>query len=143
MEKVCYNDINLQSTAMIFPCHLKQLLLRLIAQLALPEAKSVLRHHRHLSGRICIGLLDLCRGISRCDPVVHLLRGFGNPLGHIFAKGHAADRRIVPQKSITVAGKCKRDTCLRIAMCQLQCTALDIQIRLLILAHSVELLTLD
>src|SRR5699024_6910960 len=71
---------------------------------------------------------------------IHLLGGLSCPLGHIFPEGHRADSRIIPQKSISVAGKDEGYTCLRISVSQFQGTAFYIQIRLLVLSHSVKLL---
>src|SRR5699024_4810002 len=87
-----------------------------------------------------VGFFNLCRSISCSDPVVHLLGRLGCPLGHILPEGHRADSRIVPQKSVSVTGKDKRYTCLRIPVGQFQGTALYIQIRLLVLSHSVKFL---
>ena len=134
VEKVCHNDVNLQSTAMIFRAPQTQLLLRPDSAAYTCRSQVVLRHHpAPFRSRICIGLLDLCRGISRCDPVVHLLRGFG------------ITRFTLPKVTLPIAGlfhknlcrcwKYKRDTC-ELRLLPAQCTALDIQIRLLMLTHS-------
>ena len=48
---------------------------------------------------------------------------------------------MIPQKTITETGYGKGNTYLGIALCQFQCTALQIQIFLLVLSHSINLLT--
>ena len=49
--------------------------------------------------------------------------------------------RMIPQEAITETGYGKRNTYLGIALCQLQCTALQIQIFLLVLSHSINFLS--
>ena len=112
VEEIDHDHIDRNTTTMIFSCHLKQLLLGLIAQLALPESKSVLRHHRHLTGRIRISLFDLCRCIACGDPVVQFLRGLYLPGRDVLIEADSSDRRIVPEEAVTKRGKCKRHTCL-------------------------------
>ena len=42
--------------------HVQNLLLVVVAKLALPEAKAVLRHHRNFTNGICKVLFNFCRG---------------------------------------------------------------------------------
>ena len=74
VEKVYHDHIYRQLSAVILPCHLQDFFLSHITEFALPESHTVFRHHRNFSRSIGIGLLNLCRGVSCSDPIVHLLR---------------------------------------------------------------------
>ena len=138
VEEVHDDDIQRDLSAFVFSCHFQKLFLGLITQLALPEAKAVFRHHRHFSGCVRIGFLDLGRGISRSDPIVKLLGGSDRPGGDILVEVDAADAGVVPQEAVSQGRKHKRNTRLRIAVCQLELGAFDVEERLLILAHAVQ-----
>ena len=72
---------NIQRNAAFFVLarHVQNLLLVVVAQLALPEAKAVLRHHRNFTNGICKVLFNFCRGIACGYPVVELLCGACQP----------------------------------------------------------------
>ena len=125
---------------LVLPGNVQNLLLIVIAQFALPEAKSVLRHHRDSSCRQRVFFLNLLWIVPGCDPVVQLFCAFCHPLRGIGPEMHLSDRRIVPQESITEAGHIERDTRLGISVCQFQVAAFQVHPLLLILSHAVNLL---
>ena len=57
---------------LIFSGDFQNFFLIVVAEFTLPEAKSVLWHHRDFSGAAGKLLFYLCRGIAGGDPVVHL-----------------------------------------------------------------------
>ena len=64
------------------------------------------------------------------------------PLREIGTEHHLSDTRIVPEQSVPRTGENERYRYLRIPLRQFYDAALQIQIRLLILSHSVQLLVL-
>ena len=140
VEEIGHDHIQRQTELLILPGHGKQLLLGLIAQLALPEAKAVFRHHGRPARKGHVSLLDLRRRIPCDHQIVDLSGTLCVPFRTVHAKGHPAHRRIVPQKTVTDAGHIEGNADLGIALCQLQHTALHVQIFLLVLAHTEDLL---
>ena len=140
VEEIHDDDRDGQSALLILPCDLQKLFLRLVAQLALPEAHRVVRHHRHGAGdgRVC--LLDHGGRIPRGDPVVHLLRRLRLPCRDVLPEVYAPHRRVIPQEAVAKGRNHERDTRLGIAVRQLQVHSLQVQVRLLVLAHTVDLL---
>ena len=140
VEKVADDHVHRDASSLILPRHVQKLLLIPVAQLALPEAKAVLRHLGSGSHRPSIGLLDLVRRIPRRDPVIHLLRAFRIPFRGVGSEAHPADGRIVPQETVSQVGKHEGHAGLGIAVRQLQIAVFHIQDILLILPHAVQLL---
>ncbi len=140
VEEIRYDHIHGDASLLVASRHLKKLLLRLIAKLALPESEAVFRHHRDLARDIRVCLLNLCRSISRRDPVVELFGGLRHPLGNIFAECNLPDRRVVPQHAIAFARHKERNTRLGIPLGKFHDASLQVKERLLILAHSEQLL---
>ena len=70
VEKVYYDHVNRNPSSLILSGYFQQLLLGLIAELALPESHTVFRHHGDFSCSIGIGFLNFCRCIPRSDPIV-------------------------------------------------------------------------
>ncbi len=110
MVVIDHQHIYRNLTLLVFPGNLQHLLLIVIAQLALPEAQTVLRHHRRPARHGRIGLLDLCRRVSRRDPVIQLPGIFRDPFRSVAAEMHLAYGRIMPQKAIPQAGNIERNT---------------------------------
>ena len=142
VEIIDHDDRDRQAAALILARDGEQLLLRLIAQLTLPETRRPGRHQRSLAHRVRVGFLDLRRGIARRDPVVHLFRGVHRPLRQILRKHHLSDGGIVPQKAVAAAGEHKGNACLGVALRELHNAALEIEVLLLVLAHAEKLLVL-
>ena len=105
VEIIHYDHINGQATPLILPCDLQKLVLRLIAEFALPEAKPIFRHHRHGSGHSRIALHDLLWAVSSNDPIVENIRRIGFKARQVLSKYRTANRRVVPQQAISEAGK--------------------------------------
>ena len=118
----------------------EQLILGLVAQLALPEAGRPLRQHRRAAGRLAVLAQD-ARG-SGCgrDPVVPLPAGFGDPPGDGPAQLDTADAGVVPQQAVAPAGDQERDRHLGVALRQLDDGALLVEPAVLVLAQAVEAL---
>ena len=93
---------NIQRNAAFFVLarHVQNLLLVVVAQLALPEAKAVLRHHRNFTNGICKVLFNFCRGIACGYPVVELLCGACQPFRCVRSEMNLTDRCIVPQEAV-------------------------------------------
>ena len=81
--------------------NLHDLVLRLVTELALPEAHAVFGHHRNGSGDFCVGFFNFRRTVARDDPVVHLFCGLCDPLGQVLTEGRMPDRRVVPEHAVT------------------------------------------
>ena len=109
VEEVDDDDGDRQAAALVLARHLQKLLLRLVAQLALPEAHRPVRHHRDGAGHGRVRFLDLRRGVARGDPVVDDLCGNRAPRRHVRAEGDRADARVVPQEAVAERGEHERD----------------------------------
>ena len=106
----------------------------------MPETEAVLGHHGHGAGGVGVGLGDLGGGLAGRDPVVEG-RGRVGFEGHdVVAQDTAADGRVVPQESVAERGVEEGDAGLGVALGEFQVHAFDVQVRLLVLAHAVELL---
>ena len=101
VEEVSNNDIQRDISSLVFPCHFQQFLLRLVTQLALPEAQSVLGHHGDCSRHPGVGFLDHGRRVTRTDPVIQFFRGIGLPGRQVLCEIHSADRGIVPEETVS------------------------------------------
>lgn len=105
-----------------------------VAELALPEPKPVLRHHRDAAGYFCICLLNLRWSIARNNPVVQ-------GLGRIRLEAHGVCSQRRPPNGWVVHRKpYPRDenangTLAWELRCASSSIAFGIQIRLLVLAH--------
>ena len=141
VEIIGNDHIDRQTSSLVFPRHFQYLFLCLITQLTLPEPHTILRHHRYLARSVRIGFLYLGRRIARRDPVVHLFCRFRHPFRHILTKCGMSDGRIVPQHAISPVREDERHAGLGIPVGQFDHAALQIQKRLLILSHTVQLLT--
>ena len=140
MEKVADNDVNREIAALVFARHFQELFLVPVAQLALPETEAVLRHHGREAGGAGIVQADIRRLIPGGHPVVQLLGGIRMPDRAVIAEGNGADRRIVPEESVTAAGDVHGNAGLRIAVSELKVAALPVQAFFLVLAHAVDVL---
>ena len=93
-------DIQRNAAFFVLACHIQYLLLIVVAQFALPEAKAVLRHHRNFTNGICKVLFNFCRGIACGYPVVELLCGACQPFRCVRSEMNLTDRCIVPQEAV-------------------------------------------
>ncbi len=80
---IYYYYINRNLPFFVFACNLKNLLLVIITQFALPEAKAIFRHYRHSSSAGCIVFVNFSRSVPGGNPVVHLLSGISAPFSCI------------------------------------------------------------
>ena len=103
MEEVDDDLIDFDAFLLILAGDGQHLVLRAVAQLALPQSHSVLREHRRPAHHICVLLQDLLRRVRHRDPVVHLLSRPRDPLSVDLAERDLPDRRIVPQHAVTLA----------------------------------------
>ena len=117
-----------------------QLVLRAVAALALPEAERPLGHRGGVAGGVRVGAQD--RGGRRAgdDPPVDAVGGRGAPGHEVAAEDGGALRGVVPEQAVAARGDDERDGGLRVALHELQLAALEVEVRLLVLAHAPEAL---
>ena len=96
MEEVNDNHIKRHTEFFVFSCYRQKLFLIPVAELTLPEAHAVFRHHRRFSGQRHIILLDLGRRITCNHKIIDFFPGFRYPFRSIIRKHHLSDTRIVP-----------------------------------------------
>ena len=142
MEKINHNHVHRQAAFFVLAHHAKHLVLRLIAQLALPKSHQIPAHHGYTAGDGSVVFQYLRRSVRRSDPVVDLAGALRRPLGDVFTQRHIAHSGVIPQEAISSGRQHERNRRLRIALRQLQCAALQVQEILLILSQAVEALTL-
>ena len=119
----------------------EHLLLRAVAQLALPQPETVVGEvGRAPRERRVIGEHFLWRADG--DPIVELTHALHAPLGDVFGKRRPPYGGLVEEESVPARGDQKRHARLRIALGKFQRTALEIETVLLILPHAVQLLLL-
>lgn len=70
VEEVSDDDVQWDLASPMLTRHFEQLLLVPVAEFALPEAQSVLRHHGNTAGHPTVGLFDLGGGVARNNPVI-------------------------------------------------------------------------
>ena len=116
VKEIYNNHRDRQAAALVFPGYGEKFLLSSITQFTLPETRSIVRHHGHLSCYIGIGFLNLCRIISGGDPIIHLSGRIRRPFCHIPSKGSFPNSRIIPEKSVSSAGNCERHRNLGISL---------------------------
>ena len=138
VEKVDDNLVNGQIPPLILSGDVQQFFLGLIAQLTLPEAKTIFRHSGYRAGDGCVAGNQFLGGVSCNHPVVQGLGCVGFQGGGVLAEHCPTDCRVVPQKTIAPGGNQKRHTGLGAAVGQFQICAFQIEKVLLILAHSVQ-----
>ena len=136
VEEVHNDDIHRDAAFMIFTSNLQQLILRLVTELALPEASTIIRHHGNGTGYFRVVFLNLRRSVTRGDPVIDLFRGTDLPLGQVFAEIRRADRRVVPEEAVTLAGKQERNARLGVALRHLKQAAFQVEVGVLVLTHA-------
>ena len=118
----------------------EQLVLGLVTELALPEARGPFREHRRAPGRLAV-LAEQVRGIvGGGDPVVPLPGGLGHPAGDRDAQLDPADARVVPEQAVAEVGDEERDADLGVALHELDDGALLVEQAVLVLAEPVEAL---
>ena len=140
VEEIDYDLIDLNPFLLILPGDGQDLVLGAVAQLALPQAHQVFREHGRAPGDGGILRENTLRMIARGDPVIHLSGGFGDPFRLVRGKGHPADGGIVPQEAVAEGGNHEGNGNLAVSLGQFQHRALQVQVRLLILPHAVDLL---
>ena len=140
VEEVDDDHVHGQAPALVLPGHGEDFLLGAVAQLALPVAHAELGHHGGASRGGGILALNFGGGVPGRDEIVQLAGAAGLPLGHVGAKGGRADGRVVPQKAIAPAGHKEGHAGLAVAVGQFQGGALLVQVPILILAHTEDLL---
>ena len=139
MEEVNYNLVDRDAFLPVLPGNRKYFLLCTVAQLALPQSHQAVRKHGSPSCHGGISFQDFFRVFSRADPVIHLLRASCNPLRHVAGKGNSSHCRVVPQQAVSQGTDHERYGNLAVSLCQFQHGAFQVQVRLLVLAHAVDL----
>ena len=124
VEEVHHNHRDGQSPLFVLPGDGEQLLLGLVAQLALPKAHGEVGHHRHGARHGGVLLLHLGGGVPGGDPVVQNVRGHGLEGGDVLAEDGPAHGGVVPQKAVAPGGQEEGYAGLGVALGQLQVGAL-------------------
>ena len=127
-----------QATPLEFPRHAEKLFLRLVAQLALPESGGPVGKLRRVTGYVGIVLHDLGIGIARGDVVVQLPAAVGDPAGPVVAQLDPAQRRIVPEKSVSFAGDEKGHDMFDMSLVEVDHAAFQIEPARGVQPHAVE-----
>ena len=140
MEKVDDDDVQRDAAAVILARDGEHLLLRAVAELALPEPQRVLGEFGRPSDKRGIRFHDLLGRISDRQPAIALFQALRMPLGHVLAEHRSADRGIVPEEPVPARREQERHADLRVALSQLEGATLQVEIGLLILPHAVQLL---
>ena len=138
MEKVDHNQVKPDAFLLITSRNFQHLALCAIAQFAQPETHTVFRKFRCTACDSRIILHDFLWRIGRCDPIVHQPGTAGDPFRIVFAECDFPYGRIIPEETVTERGDGEGNTDLTVPLRKLQYVPLEIQIRLLILAHAVE-----
>ena len=114
----------------------EQLLLGLVAQLALPEAHGEVGHHGRPSGHARVALQDVPRTVGGHHPVVEGLARGRAPDRAVLGERGPAYRGIVPEKAVAEARQVEGNARLRVAVSELELGALQIEVGLLVLPHA-------
>ena len=101
VEEIDDNLIDFDAFLLVAACHFKHFLLRTVAQLALPQAHTVLREFRRAAGHCGVIFQDLFRCIGCGQPVVHIFGRACSPFGVVLSEGYLSDSRIVPPHTIS------------------------------------------
>ena len=141
VEVVGDDDRQGQPTPLVFTGDAQELVLGLVAELALPEARGPLGEHRRAPGRLAV-LAEQVRGIVGGGyPVIPLPGGLGYPSSHRDAQLDPADPRVVPEQAVPEVRDEERDADLGVALHELDDGALLVEQAMLVLAEPVEALT--
>lgn len=89
-----------QVAAPVFAGDRKDLVLRAVSQLALPQTRGPVGQDRRVPCCGDIGRQDLGRAVAGGDPVVHPRRRIGQPAGHVGSEIGAPRRGVVPQEAV-------------------------------------------
>ena len=140
VEVVGDDDRERQPAPLVLAGDAEQLVLGLVAELALPEARGPLRQHRRAPHRLAV-LAEQVRGIvGGGDPVVPLPGGLGYPSRDRDAQLDPADSGVVPEQAVSEVGDEERDADLGVALHQFDDGALLVEPAVLVLAEPVEAL---
>jgi hypothetical protein len=140
MEVVRHDQIDRQVPPFVFSRHFEELLLSLIPQLALPESQTILGHHWDATCHLGVLPDDVRRRVASHNPVVQGVGSIRLKASSQAAEHSTSDARVVPEESISQAGKSKGDGSLRVPLGELQIRAFEVQERLLVLTHAVDTL---
>ena len=135
LHDVVYRDVEFA----IFPCHVQQFLLRLVAVFALPEAVRPLAEHRGLARQLAVGGDDFVEAGAVEEIIVDRVGHFRaqvERVGKAIVK--PAARRIVPEDSVPVAGKKHGDGDIGVVLGDLYVLAHVVPHARLVLAQAVE-----
>src|ERR1019366_6806294 len=116
VEIINHDDGHRQAAPLVFARDSEQFVLRLVAELALPETRRPLRQHWGAPGQIRVTLHDARIAVAGRDDVINQARGVGDPTCLRASQFNAAHAGIVPEQTVATTGDKKRNRDLRIAM---------------------------
>ena len=140
VEEINHNHIERNLTTTILARHIQHLLLVPVAKLALPEPKTIFWHHGDISSHFRVGFLNLCGSVTSHDPVVQGTGTVGLETHGVYSEDGSSNPRVIPQKAIPARGNREWNTGLGIPLSQFEIGAFEVQVWLLVLAHSKDLL---
>src|SRR5579875_1180575 len=100
----------------MFARHRQQLVLRAIAQFALPESRRPLREFGSMSRCISILLHNIGIRFTARNPVIKLRRRFSYPARLVRPQFHSSDGWIIPEEAITPVRDQERNRYFRVAL---------------------------
>ena len=140
VEEINHDAVNLDALRLVPARYLQDLILRAVAEFALPQTHQIFRKMRRSSTHARVRRQNFLRRVRHGDPIVHLLRRARVPLRDVLAERHAADRGVVPEHAVAERRHHERNADLGVALRELERAPLQIEVRLLVLPHAVDLL---
>ena len=141
MEEIDDDDVEGNAPAVILARDREHLLLRTVAELALPESQRVFGKFGRAPRKRGVVREDLLRRADG-DPVIELAHALNVPFGDVLGEGRLSDGGLIEQEPVAERGEKEGHARLRIALGKLQRAALQIQAVLLVLPHAVQLFPL-
>ena len=106
VEEVDHDAGQRQAARLVLARDRKQLVLRAIAQLALPESAGPFGEVGRMAGGIGVAREDLARAVAGGDPVVELRCCIRRPAGDVGGELRPPRCRVVPEKAVAARGRC-------------------------------------
>ena len=138
MQEVDHQHRQRQAEALELTGRGEELLLRLVPQLALPEARGPVGELRGVPGGVGVVGQDVGVGVAGGDVVVHLAAAIGDPAGAVDAELGPAERGVVPQEPVAFTGDDEGHDGLHVPLVEVDHLTLEVEVVGGVLAHAVE-----